>query len=189
MAKESFQSNLHLSSDDTKAIHKLFEKFNDAWACGDGEAYSSLFCEDAKFIGAPGFRLYDREEIKKEHQEMFDSIFKYSRIDNNYVKEIQQISDDIVFVHSLGNVFFPGKSEQTTMPTGLTTFCLVKRNGIWQIALFQNTPTGSFRHLRFMWNFISSRFKLLNVKWMKEYKQALQHKQSDIDKWKFNVVI
>ncbi len=154
-------SKIKLSDADLKAIDELFENFNNAWAYGDAEAYASLFCEDAIFVGAPGFRLIGRDVIKKEHREMFETMFKHSTIDGKYEKEIQALSTEIVLIHSLGNLFFPGQSIEKSSPTGLTTFCLTKREGVWKITLFQNTPTGNFRHLKFIWRFLKSRIYLL----------------------------
>jgi uncharacterized protein (TIGR02246 family) len=152
---------LELLTADKKGIDELFINFNNAWAKGDAEAYSQLFWEDAKFNGAPGFRFNGRSEIKKEHQEMFETMFKHSTIDGKYEMETQALTNEVVLIHTLGNLFFPSQSIAKSSPTGLVTFCLVKRDGIWKIVLFQNTPTGNFRHLKFMWRFLRFRVFLL----------------------------
>lgn len=155
---------MNLSKIDKEAIDKLFQDFNIAWALGDADAYANLFCEDATFIGAPGFRLKGRDIIRKEHQEMFDSIFKHSNINANYEKELEVLSADIVLVHTFGNVFFQGESGIGKQPNGIVTFCLIKKSDIWKITLFQNTPIGNFRRLKFVLRYLLSRIYLIRFK-------------------------
>jgi len=169
---------------DEAAINELFEKLSDAWACGDGLAYSSLFIEDARFVGVVGFRLVGNKIIRERHQEMFDGIFKYSRLDGMPGKVIQGLTSDVVLVHVDGDIYFPGESAKEVKPSGLRTLSLVKRNGVWKVASFQNTPTGSFRHLKFIRRFLSSRIYLLRPEWKKAYQQTLVEKQRTIEKWK-----
>lgn len=142
-------------------IDNLFANFHGAWERGDAAAYADLFWEDAQFVGAPGFRLNGREVIMREHKEMFETMFRGSTIDGKYDRTVQRLSPDVAVVHSLGNVFFPGQSTQTSAPTGLTTFILVRKNGVWKIMHFQNTPTGRFRALKFIARYLVSRVYLL----------------------------
>jgi uncharacterized protein (TIGR02246 family) len=163
MTIENNSNKITIAPGDDTAINGLLEKLGDAWARGDGQAYASLFLEDARFVGAPGFRLTGNKMIGEEHQEMFDGIFKFSRIDGKYDREMQALTPDVVLVHSYGNVFFPGESEKNAKSTGLTMICLLKRNGIWKIASFQNTRTGKFGGIKFIWRFLFSRIHLFRA--------------------------
>jgi len=178
------EKKLTLPTADEKAINELLKKLCDAWECSDGSAYALLFIDDAHFVAAPGFRIVGNKFIGSDHQEMFNSIFKFTRIDGNYEQEMQALTPDVVLIHSLGNVFFPGETEQNAKPTGLTTICVVKRNEEWKIASFQNTRTGKFGTLNFMWRFIFSRRYMLNATWKKEAKRIIEEKQRNIDTWK-----
>jgi uncharacterized protein (TIGR02246 family) len=135
-------------------------------------------------VGVVGFRLVGNKVIRERHQEMFDSIFKFSRLDGMPGKVIQPLTQDVVLVHSDGDIYFPGELAKNVKPSGLRTLSLVKRNGVWKVASFQNTPTGSFRHLKFIGRFLSSRIYLLRPEWKKAYKQVLEEKQRNIEKWK-----
>jgi uncharacterized protein (TIGR02246 family) len=169
-----------ISPEDNAAIHETLTKLSDAWICGDGATYASLFTENARFTAAPGFRFTGNKMIEKEHQEMFKGIFKYTRIDGNYDKEIQVITADVVLVHSFGNVFFPGESEKNSKSTGLTTICVVKINGHWKIASFQNTSTEKLGILKFMGRFLFSRFYLMSGKWKKTHENTVEEKRRNI---------
>jgi uncharacterized protein (TIGR02246 family) len=173
-----------ISTADHKAIDELFDKLSDAWACGDGEAYASLFIRDAVFVGVFGFRLNGREIIRQRHQEMFNGIFKFSRLDSMIGKQIQPLTPEVVLVNSDGDVYFPGETPQMVKASGLRTLTVVKVQGEWRIALFQNTPTGSFRHLKFMWRFLKSRLYLSHSGWKQAYMKVLEAKQQNINLWR-----
>ncbi len=184
MTTEINQNSIAITPDDKASINELFEKLSDAWACGDGEAYTSLFFEDTRFTGVVGFRLVGKKMVQERHQEMFDGMFKFSRLEGMPNKIIQPLTTDVVLVHSDGDVYFPGESSKQLKPTGLRTLSVVKRDGVWKVASFQNTPTGSFRHLKFIKRFLTSRIYLLSSKWKKDYKKILEEKQKNINKWK-----
>lgn len=183
MTAEITQNKCLIAHADEAAISETLKKLNDAWACGDGAAYSSLFIEDARFVAAPGFRITGNKKIGERHQKSFDSIFKFSRIDGKYNKEIQPLTQDVVLVYLVGNVFFPGETENNSRPTGLTTMCFVKRYGVWKIALFQNTSTEKFGIVTFMLRFLFSRIYLFSPEWKKANKQMVNEKQKNIERW------
>jgi uncharacterized protein (TIGR02246 family) len=156
-----------LAAADAAAITLLTERLQDAWACGDGAAYGSLFMPDARYVEATGFRAKGAKMIAERHQKVFDTIFKFSTIGGKYFSERQTLTPDIVLIHSEGNVLFPGESWEKLKPNGLVTMCLLKRNGEWKIASFHNTPTGKFRKIKFIFRFFLSRRFMFSAAWKK----------------------
>ena len=174
-----------LSQSDNAAIDSVLKNMQDAWASGNGIAYASLFFEDATYVEAPGLRVSGNQMIGERHQKIFDTIFKYSRIDGKYYSEIQPLTNDVVLIHLEGNVFFPGeKSTEKIKPNGLVTICLLKRNDVWKIISFQNTPTGKFRGLKFMARFLFSRIYMFSAEWKKAEKYMLAEKQMNMEHWR-----
>ena len=147
-----------LTAHDTEAINDILRKMADAWANGDGAAYGSLFWKDANYVEAPGNRVAGNKIIAARHHDIFASFFKNTRIDGDYKRAIQPLTDEVVLIHGEGNVLFTGESSKNVKPNGLVTTTLLKRNGVWKIIAFQNTPTGKFRGLKFMWRFFKSKF-------------------------------
>ena len=161
-----------ITEQDKALIDQVLKKMAAAWAAGDGAAYSILFLDDARYVEAPGFRVVGAKVIGERHQRVFDAFFKYTRIGGSNLREIQVLTNDVVVVHSEGNVYFPGEWGKQLVPNGLVSMCIVKRPEGWKIASFQNTPTGKFRGIKFFLRFFRSRFYMLSAKWRNE-KNAL----------------
>ena len=159
MIIENKEAGLLLPDVDKNAINLFLKKLSDAWARGDGESYGSVFTEDAHYVEAPGNWVIGRKIIAERHQKIFDTFFKNTRIDGKYETTLQPITPDVVLAHGKGTVLFAGESEKNAAPNGIMTMCIVKRNGVWQIDSFQNTPTGKWRSIKFMWRFFKSRFQ------------------------------
>lgn len=99
-------------------------------------------------------------------------------------KQLQPLTNDVVLIHSDGDIYFPGEVAANSNPSGMRTLSVVKVDGNWKVASFQNTPTGSFRHIKFMFRFLRSRYYLFNLTWKKAYLRILEQKQQIINEWK-----
>ena len=159
MITKNTENEILLPADDENAIGTLLDKLANSWANGDGESYGSVFTEGAHYIEAPGNWVTGRKTIVERHQKIFDTFFKNTRIDGKYKTILRPVMPDVVLVHGQGTVLFPGESEKNASPNGIMTMCIVKRNGQWQIASFQNTPTGKWRKIKFMLRFFKSKFR------------------------------
>jgi uncharacterized protein (TIGR02246 family) len=140
-------------------VETLLAQLADAWAHGDGQAYGRLFFEDAQYVEAPGRRVRGAAAIARSHQQIFDGIFRNTRVASTTPPIIRQIAEDVVLVESSGAVLFAGESETQVPPNGLITMVIERRAGAWRIVSFQNTPTGRFRTLLFIARYILSRFR------------------------------
>jgi uncharacterized protein (TIGR02246 family) len=139
------------------ALVELMGRLGEAWERGDGEAYGALFAEDAQYVTAPGERLYGRKAIAESHQRIFDTFFKKTRLGRDYPVQMREIRPDVVLVEAAGSVLFPGETEESVAPNGLVTLVVARGDVGWRIVSFQNTPTGRFRNLRFLWRYVLSR--------------------------------
>jgi uncharacterized protein (TIGR02246 family) len=139
------------------AVRDLMISLCEAWERGDGAAYAALFSEEAQYVTAPGDRLHGRKSIAESHQEIFNTIFKRTKLGRRYPSTFRSITSDVVLVESAGSVLFPGESESKIPPNGLLTLVVARQADDWRIVSFQNTPTGRFRNLKFMWRYLVSR--------------------------------
>jgi len=142
------------------AARSVMARLCETWERGNGEAYAELFAEDAQYVTAPGERLHGRKRIAESHQQVFDTIFKKTKLGRNYPCTIREIAPEVVLVEAEGSVLFAGEKEQKIVPNGLMTMVLAKREGAWRIVSFQNTPTGRWRMVKFIWRYIVSRFSV-----------------------------
>jgi uncharacterized protein (TIGR02246 family) len=140
------------------AVSELMGRLGEAWERGDGQAYGSLFAEDAQYVTAPGERLLGREPIADSHQRIFDTIFQGTKLGRGYPVTYRSITPEVVLVEGSGAVLFPGEREQDVPPNGLMTMVVAKQRDGWRIVSFQNTPTGSWRMVKFFWRYVVSRF-------------------------------
>jgi uncharacterized protein (TIGR02246 family) len=103
------------------AIRTLLDRMGEAWARGDGQAYASVFSEDATFDNAPGQRVVGRQGIAASHQQIFDSVLTHTRLGGGYPVQLQSVTPDVVVVHASGAVLFAGEDEAKVPPNGLLT--------------------------------------------------------------------
>lgn len=148
-----FQSDFEVE----QAACALMARLSEAWERGDGAAYASVFSEDAQYVSAPGERVYGRKAIAESHQRVFDTIFKDSKLGREYPISFRRIAPDVVLVEATGSVLFPGEIERNIAPNGLMTLVLARQGDVWRIVSFQNTPTGRFRKVNFIWRYFVSR--------------------------------
>jgi uncharacterized protein (TIGR02246 family) len=141
------------------AVRDVMIRLRDAWDRGDVEAYASLFSEDAQFVTALGTRMQGRESIAESHQKIFDTFFKGTKL-GGYPNSFRRIAPDVILVESAGSILFPGETEQKVAPNGLRTLVVARQDDAWRIVSFQNTPTGLFHNVKFMWRYLLSRFSV-----------------------------
>lgn len=141
------------------AVNDLLRRMAEAWERGDGPGYAAVFSEDAQYVNAPGERMHGRTAIAESHQKIFDTFFRRTRLGSGYPHQLRPLTPEIVLVESCGAVLFPGEIEQKVPPNGLITLVVVNRDGVWRIVSFQNTPTGSWRTLKFFSRYLVSRLK------------------------------
>jgi uncharacterized protein (TIGR02246 family) len=135
--------------DDTKndraAIHALLRRVVDGWNRGDAEAMAAVFDIDADYIVINGIQLKGRQQIASVHQQLFDTFLKGTHLGGGGQEEggpgntVRFLTPDVALVHSRGGVQKSGQAEASPEQNSIQTFVVVKRNGEWSVAAFQNT--------------------------------------------------
>ncbi len=78
-----------------------------------------------------------RSAIAKGHQQIFDAIYKVSRVAVT-IKQMRFLRPDVAVVHSESNLTFKVNGEEKK-GSGFVTLVMTKDKGKWSIAAFQNT--------------------------------------------------
>src|ERR1700689_458888 len=141
------------------AVRDVMIRLREAWDRGDVEAYASLFSEDAQFVTALGKRMQGRESIAESHREIFNTFFKGTKL-GDYPNSFRRIASDVILVESAGSILFPGEAEHKVAPNGLRTLVVARQDDAWRIVSFQNTPTGLFHNVKFLWRYLLSRLSV-----------------------------
>ncbi|WP_378736269.1 SgcJ/EcaC family oxidoreductase [Nocardia brasiliensis] len=122
---------------DEAAIHALFERQAKAWNDGDAAAFAAEFAEDADYITWFGTHSRGRQEIYESHVPVFEKYLKNTRLDGE-ITGFRFLGPDVALVHGRGAVL-KGRRRRNRRNTKVQTTVLVRTNGEWRIAAFQNT--------------------------------------------------
>lgn len=118
-------------------VHAVASVLTDAWNAYDGSAFASAFTEDADFVNIFGMHSVGRAEIARLHQMIFDNVYRGST--NTFtVEKTRRAGDDAIVALVRADLHVPQGPLAGTVRT-LATAVLVRDNGAWKIASFQNT--------------------------------------------------
>jgi uncharacterized protein (TIGR02246 family) len=134
---------------DATAIRALQQAQADAWNAHDIDAYAALFTVDADVINVLGWHWKDRAELKAKLGRGFASVFAHSAMSIGET-DVTILTPEIAVAHvrwTLSGARSPTGSAADTPKQGIQTQVLVKRDGVWRIAEFQNTNSQSERPL------------------------------------------
>ncbi len=132
--------------EDEAAIRALVDHVVASWP--DGDAIAALFTEETAFIVGDGTYLTSPAEIVAyfasfnaplDHS---DDAFSTSLRGTSVTAEVQSIrflTDDVAVGLTKGGILLPGETAVPPERLGLQTFVVVKRDGTWLAASYQNT--------------------------------------------------
>ncbi|ASF10540.1 hypothetical protein NBRGN_027_01310 [Nocardia brasiliensis NBRC 14402] len=122
---------------DEAAIHALFDRQAKAWNEGDAAAFAAVFAEDADYVTWFGTHSKGRREIYESHLPVFEKYLKNTRLDGE-ITGFRFLTPDVAVVHGRGAVL-KGRRRRTLRNTKVQTTIVVRADGEWRIAAFQNT--------------------------------------------------
>jgi uncharacterized protein (TIGR02246 family) len=113
-----------------------------AWNAGDSTAFSQCFTDEADFVNIFAAHLVGSEAIAKQHQFIFEGVYKGSR--NLFtVTKARALSDGIVLAQVQSKLSVPQGPMAGEVRT-LATAVLVREPAGWRITSFQNTREQPF---------------------------------------------
>ncbi|MEZ5426254.1 MAG: SgcJ/EcaC family oxidoreductase [Pyrinomonadaceae bacterium] len=125
-------------AEDEKAIRRVIENLAEAWSAGDGRKFADQFTDDVDYTVWNGFYFSGREANLRGHQEIFDTVYKGTRL----IHEVQKIrfpAENVAIVHLASKLERDGKQLEDVPPVR-PLLVLEKKNGSWRISVLQNTP-------------------------------------------------
>jgi uncharacterized protein (TIGR02246 family) len=109
-----------------------------AWAAHDADAFADLFTEDGTMI-LPGLYKKGRDEIRAFMAAEYAGRFKGTQVTGQPI-DIKPLSADAVALLTQGGVLAPGETELSAEAAIRASWILVKRDGKWLLAVYQNCP-------------------------------------------------
>jgi uncharacterized protein (TIGR02246 family) len=120
------------------AIRALFWQIIDGWNQGSGEQFAAPYAEDADHVGFDGTHLKGRSQIASFHQQLFDTWVKGSRLVGK-VRSVRFLTPDVALLHAVGGTVMAGQTDLAPERNSVQTLVIVRQNGEWRIAAFQNS--------------------------------------------------
>ncbi|MBV9582617.1 MAG: SgcJ/EcaC family oxidoreductase [Chloroflexi bacterium] len=122
-----------MSDDGASTPDGVLDQFRQAWNAGDAVAFGQLFTEDATYVIFRGDVMVGREAIQQAHHEVFTRWQPGTQL---IVKRLhaRQLDAHTVVLLTIGGIG-SGAIEFDKFQT----VTLVRREGRWLIAAFQNT--------------------------------------------------
>src|SRR5262252_5973574 len=82
-----------------RVASEILGKLERAWNAGDGDAWGSLFAEDADFVTVRGDYFRTRADIAAGHHAIFSTIYKGS-VNRYELLRARPLGDDLVLAHT-----------------------------------------------------------------------------------------
>jgi uncharacterized protein (TIGR02246 family) len=109
-----------------------------AWAAHDATAFAELFAADGTMI-LPGVYKKGRDDIRAFMADAYAGPYKDTRVTGSPL-DIKPLGADAVALLTEGGVLAPGERELADAEAIRASWILVRRDGGWQLAVYQNTP-------------------------------------------------
>ncbi|RSM78058.1 DUF4440 domain-containing protein [Amycolatopsis sp. WAC 01375] len=120
------------------AVAALTQKVISAWAYNDADTFADVFTEDGTMI-LPGLYKKGREEIRAYLKDAFADQYKGTQVTGKPV-DIRFFSSEVGLLLTQGGVLAPGESEVSDSQAIRAAWFVVKQDGEWKLAAYQNSP-------------------------------------------------
>jgi uncharacterized protein (TIGR02246 family) len=124
-------------TNDERALHNLVYQLESSWNAGDGDAFASLFADDADVIHILGGYYTGRETIRAGHRMIFGTIYKGSNT-HYRVEKIKFLRPDVALVFLRQHLEF-GEGAPVDELDARPTIVAEKMDDKWRIVALQNT--------------------------------------------------
>lgn len=131
-------STATLTPADQAAIAGVPERMVAAWAAHDADAFADLFVDDGTMM-LPGLYRKGRDEIREFMAGAYAGRYKGTRVTGKPL-DIKPLGPDAVALLTEGGVLAPGETELSSAEAIRASWILVRRDGRWQLAVYQNCP-------------------------------------------------
>nr|WP_092529661.1 SgcJ/EcaC family oxidoreductase [Amycolatopsis arida] len=126
------------SAGDQDAVASIPRRVVAAWAAHDAAAFAELFTEQGSMV-LPGVFQKGRDEIRSFMTGAFAGPYQNTRVTGTPVS-VEFFSDATAVLITEGGVLHQGESEVAAERAIRASWVVVKENGQWLLAAYQNSP-------------------------------------------------
>jgi uncharacterized protein (TIGR02246 family) len=127
-----------VSSTEQAEIATVPARMIKTWAAHDAEAFADLFTPDGTMI-LPGVYQKGRDAIREFMTAAFAGPYQGTRVTGTPI-DIKPLADGAVALLTTGGVLAAGETELSDASAIRASWILVKHEGRWQLAVYQNCP-------------------------------------------------
>ncbi|WP_329060319.1 SgcJ/EcaC family oxidoreductase [Amycolatopsis sp. NBC_01480] len=125
---------------DQAAVAAVPQQLLEAWARHDAAPIADLFTEDGTLI-LPGVFRQGRQDIKDYFSEAFDGDYAGTQVVGTPIG-LRFLGPDTALLLSSGGVLAAGETEVSGAQAIRASWLVVRAEGRWRLAAYQNTPAG-----------------------------------------------
>ncbi|MEC3975176.1 SgcJ/EcaC family oxidoreductase [Amycolatopsis sp. H20-H5] len=118
-----------------------------AWAKNDADGVADAFTDDGVMILPGDVLKQGREEIRSFMAAAYAGPFKGTGVTGTPV-DVRFVTDEVALLRTHGGILAPGETEIDPELAVRSTWVVVKRDGQWFLAGYQNSPRGEGATLR-----------------------------------------
>ncbi|MCX5199504.1 SgcJ/EcaC family oxidoreductase [Streptomyces sp. NBC_00249] len=135
------------TSEREKEVLQVPLRLVSAWSRNDADGVADQFTEDGILILPGDVFKRGREEVRSFMAAAYAGPFKGTGVTGTPV-DVRLVGDEVALVRTHGGILPPGESEIAPELAVRSTWLLVKRDGDWKLAGYQNSPRGAGATLR-----------------------------------------
>jgi uncharacterized protein (TIGR02246 family) len=135
------------TSDAQKDVLSVPLRLVEAWSRNDADDVAAAFTEDGVLILPGDVLKRGREEIRSFMAAAYAGPFKGTGVTGIPV-DLRFATDDVALIRTHGGILAPGETEIDPALAVRSTWVVVRRDGVWYLAGYQNSPRGAGATLR-----------------------------------------
>jgi uncharacterized protein (TIGR02246 family) len=126
-----------MNSEARAEVERIANSMTDAWNAGDAAAFARCFTTNSDFVNIFAWHVIGREAVAKQHQFIFESIYRGSR--NAFsVVDVRELAANVTLAHIAADLTVPAGPLTGNVRT-LASAVFVRDDVGWLIKSFHNT--------------------------------------------------
>ncbi|MEU2282435.1 SgcJ/EcaC family oxidoreductase [Streptomyces sp. NPDC013178] len=131
-------SGIAVSDEDKAAVAAVPQRLAEAWAAHDADAFAEVFTPDGTLV-LPGFFEKGRDAIRAFAAAAFAGPYRGTRVTGTPV-DLRFANEGAGVLITRGGILAPGETEPAPERAVHGSWVVVKRDGQWFLAAYQNSP-------------------------------------------------